>query len=75
MLRIHFSDADLGRTKIAAAPDPLWEVAASLHRLQSRRGRWAYAAWYRTARERMQGHGRLGLRGRGHAGHFTEARP
>jgi DNA-binding transcriptional ArsR family regulator len=57
MLRIHFSDADLGRTKIAAAPDPLCEVAASLHRLQTRRGRWAYAEWYRTARERIRGQG------------------
>ncbi|MFF9484628.1 hypothetical protein [Streptomyces sp. NPDC014676] len=57
MLRIHFSDADLGRTKVAAAPDPLWETAAGLHRSQARRGRWAYAAWYRTARERMRGQG------------------
>ncbi|MFF3291494.1 ArsR family transcriptional regulator [Streptomyces sp. NPDC003023] len=54
MLRIHFSDGDLARTTIAAAPDPLWEVAASLHRLQSRRGRWAYAGWYRTARQQMR---------------------
>ncbi|MDG9720917.1 ArsR family transcriptional regulator [Streptomyces sp. DH24] len=57
MLRIHFSDADLGRTRLATAPDPLWEVAASLHRLQSRRGRWAYAGWYRTARQRMRDQG------------------
>lgn len=57
MLRIHFSDADLGRTRIAAAPDPLWEVAASLHRLQTRTGRWAHAAWYRTARERIRAEG------------------
>jgi len=57
MLRIHFSDVDLARTKVAAAPDPLWEAAASLHRLQVRRGRWAYAGWYRTARERMQAQG------------------
>ncbi|MFD3416125.1 ArsR family transcriptional regulator [Streptomyces cyaneofuscatus] len=54
MLRIHFSDADLGRTRLASAPDPLWEIAASLHRLQSRKGRWAYAGWYRTARQRLR---------------------
>lgn len=54
MLRIHFSHADLARTRIAAAPDPLWEIASSLHRLQSRRGRWAYAGWYRTARRRLR---------------------
>lgn len=53
MLRVHFSDVDLARTRIAAAPDPLWEVAASLHRLQSRRGRWAYAGWYREARRHI----------------------
>ncbi|MET9595999.1 ArsR family transcriptional regulator [Streptomyces sp. NPDC006516] len=57
MLRIHFSDADLGRTRLAAAPDPLWEIAASLHRLQSRKGRWAYAGWYRTARQRLRDKG------------------
>ncbi|WP_405692900.1 ArsR/SmtB family transcription factor [Streptomyces sp. NBC_01185] len=54
MLRIHFSDGDLARTRIAAAPDPVWEIAASLHRLQSRRGRWAYAEWYRTARRQLR---------------------
>ncbi|WP_189788791.1 helix-turn-helix domain-containing protein [Streptomyces capitiformicae] len=61
MLRIHFSDTDLARTRIAAAPDPLWEVASSLHRLQSRRGRWAYAGWYRMARQqtRERGLGRV----------------
>ncbi|CAM5243118.1 hypothetical protein SMICM304S_07027 [Streptomyces microflavus] len=40
MLRIHFTDADLARTRIATAPDPVWEIAVSLHRLQSRKGRW-----------------------------------
>ncbi|MGY0057666.1 ArsR family transcriptional regulator [Streptomyces sp. LZ34] len=54
MLRIHFTDADLARTRLASAPDPLCEIAASLHRLQSRRGRWAFAGWYRTAREQLR---------------------
>ncbi|WP_432102474.1 ArsR/SmtB family transcription factor [Streptomyces sp. bgisy091] len=54
MLRIHFTDADLARTKVASGPDPLWEVCASLHRLQTRRGRWAYADWYRTSRDRLR---------------------
>ncbi|MFF6785371.1 ArsR family transcriptional regulator [Streptomyces sp. NPDC012510] len=49
-LRIHFTEIDLARTRIATRVDPLWELAASLHRLQSRRGRWAYAEWYRSAR-------------------------
>jgi DNA-binding transcriptional ArsR family regulator len=34
---------------MAAHPDPLWETAISLHRFQTRLGRWAYAEWYRTA--------------------------
>lgn len=51
MLRIHFTTEDLARTRLAARPDPLWEIAASLHRLQSQLGRCAYAAWYRDARE------------------------
>ncbi|MEV3859078.1 helix-turn-helix domain-containing protein [Streptomyces sp. NPDC050095] len=54
MLRIHFTDADLARTRIATAPDPLWEISASLHRLQSRQGRWAYAHWHRDTRTRLQ---------------------
>ncbi|MFF3846580.1 ArsR/SmtB family transcription factor [Streptomyces sp. NPDC002328] len=48
MLRIHFTDADLARTRVARGPDPLWEVAFSLHRFQTRQGRWAYADWYRA---------------------------
>ncbi|MFJ8347875.1 helix-turn-helix domain-containing protein [Streptomyces sp. NPDC094153] len=57
MLRIHFTDADLSRTRIAAAPDPLWEICASLHRFQSRQGRWAYADWYHTVRTRLHATG------------------
>jgi DNA-binding transcriptional ArsR family regulator len=57
MLRIHFSDGDLARTRVAAAPDPVWEIAASLHRLQSRKGRWAYAGWHRTVRQQLRDKG------------------
>ncbi|MFG2308730.1 ArsR family transcriptional regulator [Streptomyces sp. NPDC048566] len=54
MLRFHFSAEDLARTRVAAAPHPLWEIAASLHRFQTPTGRWAYAHWYRLARERLR---------------------
>ncbi|MEU5096144.1 helix-turn-helix domain-containing protein [Streptomyces sp. NPDC020996] len=54
MLRIHFTAGDLARTRVATAPHPLWEIAASLHRFQTREGRWAYAHWYRTARVRLR---------------------
>lgn len=53
MLRIHFTAADLARTKVAQGPDPLWETALSLHRIQTRTGRWAHAEWYRAARRRL----------------------
>ncbi|TLS43366.1 winged helix-turn-helix transcriptional regulator [Streptomyces montanus] len=32
-------------------------LAFSLHRFQTRRGRWAYAGWYRTARTELQDRG------------------
>jgi DNA-binding transcriptional ArsR family regulator len=35
MLRIHFTDRDLAGVRLAAAPDPLWETALSLHRLRA----------------------------------------
>ncbi|MFF0014631.1 ArsR family transcriptional regulator [Streptomyces sp. NPDC005374] len=54
MLRIHFTDRDLARIRVAAHPDPLWEIATSLHRFQSRRGRWAFAAWHRVSRARLR---------------------
>ncbi|MEV8412767.1 ArsR family transcriptional regulator [Streptomyces niveus] len=54
MLRIHFTDVDLARTRLASAPDPLFEIAASLHRFQSRRGRCAYAGWCRDSRVRLR---------------------
>ncbi|MGW0819808.1 ArsR family transcriptional regulator [Streptomyces sp. NPDC002845] len=57
MLRVHFSDVDLARTRVSAVPDPLWEITASLHRLQTRQGRWAYADWYRTTRRRLRDSG------------------
>ncbi|MHC5905319.1 ArsR/SmtB family transcription factor [Streptomyces sp. S6] len=57
MLRIHFTDTDLARTRIAAAPDPLWEICMSLHRLQTRKGRWAHAEWFRTTRTRLHATG------------------
>ncbi|MCK2141945.1 winged helix-turn-helix domain-containing protein [Streptomyces sp. WAC00276] len=54
MLRIHFTEEDLNRTRMASRPDPLWEVTSSLHRLQSRQGRRAFADWHHTTRSRLQ---------------------
>ncbi|WP_369033269.1 ArsR/SmtB family transcription factor [Streptomyces adonidis] len=57
MLRIHFTDADLTRVRVAARPDPLWEIFFSLLRFQNRKGLWAYAGWHRNAREALHDKG------------------
>lgn len=54
MLRIHFTDVDLARTRVVHEPDPLWEIGQSLHRFQTRQGRWAYAPWYRGTCQRLR---------------------
>lgn len=54
MLRVHFNDADLARTRLCGASDPLWDIAISLHRFQTRHGRWAHAEWHRTTRRRLR---------------------
>ncbi|MFG2947223.1 ArsR/SmtB family transcription factor [Streptomyces adustus] len=55
MLRVHFTPQDLARVRMASAPDPLWEITCSLHRLQTSRGRWAFAEWYRETRAVLTG--------------------
>jgi DNA-binding transcriptional ArsR family regulator len=47
MLRIHFTAEDLARTRLAAEPDPLWEVLLSLHLAQSNDGQVVYDGWRR----------------------------
>ncbi|MET9060286.1 winged helix-turn-helix domain-containing protein [Streptomyces antibioticus] len=47
MLRIHFSSADLGRLRLAAQPDVMWETVLSLHQLASPDP--FFAPWRRTA--------------------------
>ncbi|MEV6764241.1 DUF5937 family protein [Streptomyces sp. NPDC051105] len=49
MLRFHFTSEDLTKVRVATEPHALWEIAVSLHRLQTRDGRWAYGPWFRTA--------------------------
>ncbi|MGW0733815.1 hypothetical protein [Streptomyces sp. NPDC002851] len=45
MLRVHFTAADLARTRVSEGADPLWEIVLSLHRLQERRPDPTLAAW------------------------------
>ncbi|WP_316742781.1 helix-turn-helix domain-containing protein [Streptomyces sp. MK7] len=51
MLHIHFTEADLARTRVATAPDPMWETLMATHRLAGR-GRPApcFLAWRERAR-------------------------
>lgn len=53
-LRIHFTAGDLSRTRLAARPDPLWEIICSLHRLQTRAGYAGYARWHRQIRPDLE---------------------
>ncbi|GHJ45808.1 transcriptional regulator [Catellatospora sp. TT07R-123] len=45
MLRIHFTGADLVRTRVAARPDPMWELALSIHLLRMRGTDPLLTAW------------------------------
>lgn len=46
MCRIHFTNDDLQKTRLASGPDPMWETVLSLHALQSR-GPDLSLAWWR----------------------------
>lgn len=50
MLRVHFTCEDLLRTRVAAAPDPLWETVLSANLLATRQGRAVFGAWRAQAR-------------------------
>ncbi len=53
MLRIHFTQEDLGRTRLAAGPKPMWEVLLSLHKLGDRHGTLVFDEWRRRVRARL----------------------
>ncbi|MFJ6087855.1 ArsR/SmtB family transcription factor [Streptomyces sp. NPDC092369] len=51
MLRVHFTNEDLARVRVATAPDPLWEITNSFQLLASaREGPPAFRAWRQQAR-------------------------
>ncbi|WP_434589184.1 ArsR/SmtB family transcription factor [Streptomyces sp. A5-4] len=50
MLRIHFTTEDLNRLRVAAQPDPLWEIVHSLHLLQNRQEALVFDPWRREVR-------------------------
>src|SRR3954454_22238296 len=54
MLRIHFTGEDLIRTRVAAAPDPLWELALSMHVLRVKGGDPMMAGWKRDVAQALR---------------------
>ncbi|MGX1545667.1 helix-turn-helix domain-containing protein [Streptomyces adustus] len=54
VLRFHFTAADLGRTRVAAHPDPLWELVLSANLLGNREGRAVFDRWRVDARARIR---------------------
>jgi len=54
VLRLHFTSDDLARTRVAAGPDPLWEVVLSTNLLGNRDGRAVFDPWRVQARERLR---------------------
>ncbi|HEX6499243.1 MAG TPA: helix-turn-helix domain-containing protein [Micromonosporaceae bacterium] len=54
MLRIYFTSDDVARTRITSAPDPLWELALSLHMLQNTHGEPVFGQWRRTVRDGLR---------------------
>ncbi|MEU8827646.1 ArsR family transcriptional regulator [Streptomyces sp. NPDC048636] len=48
MLRIHFTGQDLGLTRVAAGPVPMWETMLSLHSLRQQNQGLVPARWRRS---------------------------
>lgn len=45
MLRIYFTPDDIARTRLAATPDPLWDLVLSLQMLRGQRGDLLFTRW------------------------------
>jgi DNA-binding transcriptional ArsR family regulator len=59
MLRIVFSRDDVARTRLAPAPDPLWEIVLSLHLLQGSHAEPQFGPWRRAVRRDLRESGLL----------------
>lgn len=53
MLRVHFTTDDLARVRVAAAPDPLWEIATRFQVLISADAPLLFGEWRRFVRPRV----------------------
>jgi DNA-binding transcriptional ArsR family regulator len=54
MLRIFFGGDDIARTRLAPAPEPLWETVLSLHVLANRRPDHVHDEWRRRVVTQLQ---------------------
>ncbi|MCW6005587.1 winged helix-turn-helix domain-containing protein [Micromonospora sp. CPCC 205371] len=54
MLRINFTADDIARTRIAAGPDPLWELVLALQMLTPQRGDLLFGGWRREAGDALR---------------------
>jgi DNA-binding transcriptional ArsR family regulator len=54
MLRVHFTADDLARVRVAAAPDPLWEIATSFQALITEDAPLLFGEWRRQLRPRLR---------------------
>jgi len=65
VLRVHFTDADLARVRVARGPDPLWETVLGLHKLAERENaplaftRWRLRALTEISDRRLTAMARL----------------
>ncbi|MDX3660973.1 helix-turn-helix domain-containing protein [Streptomyces sp. ID05-26A] len=55
MLRVHFTAEDLARVRVAAGPDPMWEILLSLHVLRQRSAAPVFGPWRATVRTTLPG--------------------
>ncbi|MFD3374306.1 MULTISPECIES: ArsR/SmtB family transcription factor [unclassified Streptomyces] len=53
MLRVHFTPDDIARVRVAAAPDPLWEIVNSFQALIREENALAFGDWRRIVRPRL----------------------
>lgn len=60
MLRIHFTAADIARTRMAPGVDPLWEIVLSLHVLQVAKAPARFRSWRTAAGARASERGLSG---------------
>lgn len=59
MLRMHFTAEDIARVRVAAAPDPLWEITNSFQTMVANERHPAFGDWQRLSRSRLPAASRL----------------